>query len=194
MLNRNTYNIGRVADGQAGSQLLTERVFKGVNVITFNFNFPVATNEVIKLKISHNGSTLALFQRSAIPSSYQSTVTPSPIDYLTKEHFQITITYDNFNTYDFVAPIQIAQTSYYKDLDGLSVKNAQFIDTSDNGDMLIIMQNDANDAYNIILHANEQIATPISAIEVDVLAALSTNLVTVSAIETDVEQNIEVLH
>lgn len=194
MLNRNIYNIERIADGQSGSQLLTERVFKGVNNITFNFNFPVASNEVIKLRISHNGAIIAAYQRTAIPASCQAIVVPSTTEYLTKEHFQITITYDNFNTYDFVAPIQVAQTSYYKDLDGLSVKNAQFIDTNDNGDMLIIMQNDRNDAYNIILHANEQIVPSVSAADVDVLAALSTNLVTLSSIETDVEQNIEVLH
>lgn len=193
MLDRNIYNIERVSDGQSGSQLVGERIFKGVTNITFNFNFPSATNQVIKLRVTQNGNTLTSFQ-SSIPTSYHAQIIPSSTEYLVNGHFQITTTYDNFNTYDFVLPYRVAQTSYYKDLDGLSVENAQFIDTHDNGDMLVVMQTDAGDIYNIILHANEQIVGDQAAVDVDVLAALSTDLIILSAIETDVEQNIEVLH
>lgn len=194
MLNRNIYNIERVADGQAGSQLLNERAFKGVNNITFNFNFPVASNEVIKLRIARNGSTIASFQRFDIPPSYHTTVIPSTEKYLTNEHFQIIITYDNFEAYSYVAPIRVAQSSYYKDFDGLTVKNTQFVDTYDNGDMLMIMQTEKNDVYNMILHANEQLPSTAIAANVDILAALSADNITVTPIETDDEQNIEVLH
>lgn len=194
MLNRNIYNISRVADGQAGSQLLTKRAFKGVNNITFNFNFPTASNEVIKLRISYNGTTIASFQRFDIPSSYHTTVTPSTEEYLTNEHFQIVITYDNFEAYSYVAPFRVAQSSYYKDFDGLTVKNTQFVDTLDNGDMLMIMQTEKNDVYNMILHANEQLQKAAIAPSVDILAALSIDDITVSPIETDDGYNIEVLH
>jgi hypothetical protein len=193
MLNRNIYNIERIADGQAGDQMMSERVFKGITNIVFNFNFPTSTNEVVKLRIIYNGSNIALFQRSSIPSSYQTTITPSSSEYLTRNLFQIIITYDNFSMYSFLMPVQIAQTSYYKDLDGLHVKKVQFIDTNDNGDTLVIMQTDRNDVYNIILHANEQVISVAAAQDVRILAALSTDLITTSAIETNVEQNIEVV-
>lgn len=193
MLNRNIYNIERIADGQGGDQMMTERVFKGITNIVFNFNFPASTHEVVKLRIIYNGSTLASFQRSTIPTSYQTTITPSSSEYLTRNVFQIIITYDNFSMYSFLMPVQIAQTSYYKDLEGLHVKKVQFIDTNDNGDSLVIMQTDRNDAYNIILHANEQVISMAAAPDVKLLAALSTDLITTSAIETNVDQNIEVV-
>lgn len=196
MLNRNTYNLARVADGQTGNQLLPQRAFKGISNIVFNFLFPPASNEVIKLRITRNGSVVSTFQRSKIPSKYEVIVTPSPTQYLSSENFQIILTYDNFRSYSFFAPILIAQTSYYKDLDGLHVKNAQFIDSKSNGDMLLVMQTDAKDVYNVTLHANEQQITTTSASlssETNVLAAVSSPVSSLTAIETDVEQNIEVL-
>lgn len=193
MLARNIYNIERIADGVAGSQVLDTRTFKGAIDITFNFNFPVAINEAIKLKVTHDGKTLLFKQGSSLPSTFTHTLAPSPTDYLNYSTFQIIVVYDNFASYSFIAPVYVAQTSYYKSFQGLRVTNAQFSETVDNGDMLVIMRADDGTVYNTTLHANEQIVVSPATVDEAILAALSADLTTTTPIETDTHNTITVI-
>lgn len=196
MLNRNVYDIERVADGQPGGVVLETRVFKGAVDIIFNYNFPAATNEVIKLRIFKDGKQLESYQGTQIPTQTKHALMPSADQYITFNQFQIIATYDNFVSYSFIVSVQIAQTSYYQSFDGLHVENAQFVDTADNGDMLIIMKTDDNNIINVVLHANEFVmpAAPTVAAEDILAAALSAGESTVIVpIETNDSRNIEVL-
>lgn len=188
----NIYGITRVADGQPGSQLLPTRVFKGIVDVTFNFNFASNTNEVVKIKITHDGKTLLAYQGSDIPTQFVHTLVPSNTQYMLGSNFQIIITYDNFVMYSFVAPVVIAQTSYYKTFDGMSVKNAQFIETTDNGDMLVVLKSVDGTIYNTILYSNEQAVVATAVVDTPILAALSADT-TINPIETIDHYNIEVL-
>lgn len=178
-----TYNISRVADGIGGTEILDTRVFKGTLDATFVFNFTAGSHEVIKLKFSADGSPSQLFQGRNLPSTIEHTFQPAPYTYLRQTFVTISLYYNNFESYDYLIPIKIAQPSYFSDFENLHVVAAQFTDTSDAGDMFVTIAAN-NNLHHINLLANETSAIATSNITTSILVATSASTTTQPPIAT----------
>lgn len=194
-MDRNTYNITRVVDGNNFQYSFTPRAFKGTTDITLNFNFTPTTFELVKLKIAVEGQEPKWYE-SDIPTSHVCHLEPFVDDYVYRRWIMVTAVYNNFNAAEFFIPVYIAQPSYYTDLDGLRVSQAQFVDAADNGDMFVVMQNSHNTAYNMLLRANQYTPPAAAVVDVDVLAAVSAVDVPniINPIATDIDDNLLVIH
>lgn len=191
----NTYNISRVADGSSFQYNFEPRAFKGVVDITINFSFTTTTYEVVKLRVATSNGNEVWFEKS-IPINYKCTMYPSVGEYVKRNWITVTAVYSNFKSAEYFLPIYVAQPSYYTNFDGAVVANAQFIDSGDNGDMFIVLQNNKGDLYNMLLLANQHTMQSALTSEADLLAAVSAVDVPniVNPIATDVDENVRVVH
>lgn len=187
------YDISLVANGIPGQTILSIRAFKGITDLTFNFNFIPSTNEVIKLKVVFDTEIPLLFERADIPESIQYTLIPSSTDFIISKYIQITVYFDNFASYSYVIPVEVAQPSYYNNFQGLKIKTAQFVDTDDNGDVFLTLQALDKSLYNFVLRSNQILPATQSTVDVPLLAALSANNIDVNPIATNFDDNIEVI-
>lgn len=194
-MDRNTYNITRVVDGNNFQYSFEPRAFKGTTDIILNFNFTPTTFELVKLKIAVEGQEPKWYE-SNIPASHVCHIEPFVDEYVYRRWIMVTAVYNNFNAAEFFIPVYVAQPSYYTDLDGLKISQAQFVDAVDNGDMFVVMQNNRNTAYNMLLRANQYIPPAATAGDVDVLAAVSAVDVPniVNPVATDIDDNLLVIH
>lgn len=193
-MGRNIYEISRVVDGINFQYSFEPRAFKGTTDIILNFNFTPTSFELLKLKISVEGQETKWFETD-IPQSYTCHLEPLMNQYMYRRWIMVTAVYNNFNAAEYFIPIYIAQPSYYTDLDGLKVSQAQFIDTVDNGDMFVVLQNKHNTAYNMLLRANQAITEVAAAVEEEVIAAVSAVDVPniVNPVATDINDNLLVV-
>ena len=178
-----TYNISRVADGVSGTEILETRVFKGTTYATFALNFIAGTHQVVKIKFSADGSTPQLFQGRSLPSTIEHTFQPAPYTYLRQTFATISIYYSNFETYDYLIPIKIAQPSYFSDFEDLHVIAAQFTDTSAAGDMFVTIAAN-NNLHHMNLLANETAAFATTTLATSILVANSATTTTQPPIAT----------
>lgn len=178
-----TYEITKTADGVAGTQIIDTRVFKGSTNINFVFDFPSSTHEVIKLKFGVEGEANQLFQGNNIPASIQHTFQPSPYNYLKSTYATVSIYYNNFETFDFLIPMKIAQPSYFSDYENLQVVAAQFLDTTAGGDMFVSLAANSN-IHHVCLFANESAQISTSELTTSILVANSATTTTQPPIAT----------
>jgi hypothetical protein len=167
-----TYTISKTADGIAGTELFETRVFKGATKLNFIFNFTASTHDVVKLKFSIDGELPRLFQGTSIPTQIEHVIQPSPYTYLKQTYAVVNIVYNNFESFDYLMPIKIAQPSYFSDFENMQVVAAQFIDTTATGDMFLTLRAN-NNLHHISLLANESPLTSTFALSASVLAAVS---------------------
>lgn len=193
-MDNQTYNISRVVDGIAGNTVFAWRGFKGTTRITLNFSFPSTTNySLIKIKLRYDDGSTSVYAARSVPVSLSFTTTPSPTSYIDKRYIQVTLYYSNFVVYEYIIPYYVAQSSTQSLLGGACVYNSQFVDTNNGGDMLVVIKSD-DKIYNMLVYANPTSHVSLSAPVVDVLAALSADLINVNPIITEFNDNVEVIH
>lgn len=168
------------------------RGYKGIVELLFNFTFVPASNEVIKMRVTFPNQTSTIYNRSEIPQSLKYTLYPSGEEYSNQQIIQMTLYYDNFKSFDYIIPVLVVQPSYYSMFDGMVVEHAQFIDTSDNTDMLIVLKTNTGNVHNMILQANETSSPAITEGDTTLLGALSADLVTLNPIVDNFGNYIEV--
>ena len=193
-MDNQTYNISRVVDGISGSTVFAWRGFKGTTRLTLNFSFPNTTNHsLIKMKLRYDDGSTSVYPAKSVPTSLNFTVTPSPTTYIDKRYIQVTLFYSNFVVYEYIIPYYIAQSSTQSLLGGAHVYNSQFVDTDNGGDMLAVIKS-GDKIYNMLVYANQTSYASLSTPAVDVLAALSADLITINPIITEFDDNVEVIH
>jgi hypothetical protein len=177
------YNITRTADGVADTEIFNTRVFKGSTTITFLFDFPAASHQVVKLKFTADGAAPQIFQGSNIPASIQHTFQPATYTYIKQSYATVAIYYNNFETVDYLIPIKIAQPSYFTDFENLYVADAQFLDTTAAGDMFVTLATN-NNLHYVSLLANESAQISTSSLTTSILVATSAGTTTEPPIAT----------
>lgn len=193
-MDNQTYNISRVVDGVAGNTVMPWRGLKGITRLTLNFSFPSTINfSLIKMKLRYDDGSTSVYHAKYVPSTLEFTTAPSTLSYIDKRYIQVTLYYSNFVTYDYILPYYIAQSSNQNLLGGSLIHKAQFVDTNDGGDMYVTIKADKK-IYNMLIYANQILTPTLSAPEVDVLAALSADLIAVNPIATEFDDNVEVIH
>ena len=190
---RNVYNISRVADGVNFQYSYPVKAFKGVVDIELNFDFTPTAYEVVKLKIAASHEPEKWFEGD-IPKSYRVTLAPIPGEYTYRQWIMVTAVYNNFKSAEFFIPIYTTQPSYYSDLDGLRISQAQFIDSANNGDMYVVFQNSRNDVCNMLLRTNTVTEVVPTSAEVDLIAAVSAAGGVINPIATDNDDNLKVVY
>lgn len=192
MANRN-FDITFVADGVSRQTILPVRAYKGIVDVKFNFSFTSAGYETVKLKVVFDNKPATLYERGSIPSTLSYTLLPATDDFIAQRYIQITAIYNNFSTHAVVIPVYVAQPSYFSNFQGLKVKSAQFIDTTDNGDLFVVLETADHNIHHIVLKSNQIDPATIPTRDVSVLAALSANNIDINPIVTNFDDNIEVI-
>lgn len=155
----NVYLIDSIYNGSPdpGGAEMTLRKFKGITEITFDLT-DIATGdyEIIKVIADFNDGTPILEKdysfsnKNLIKSPIKHTYVP-PIKTYTKILYPtLYITFSNFKTFVFQAPIMIAKDSFYTRYKNLNIAFSQFLDDSNNS-MFIAFDTENGDILNLKL-------------------------------------------
>lgn len=131
------------------------RKFKGITEITFDFtDISVGDHEIIKIIADFNDGS-AIYEReysysdkNLIKQQIKHIYTPSTNTYTKIFYPTLYITFSNFRTFIYQAPILIAKDSFYTRYKKLDIAFSQFIDNSDNS-MVVAFDTENGDILNL---------------------------------------------
>lgn len=148
--------ISGTTDTLPSTTVLQQRAFKGEAEIAVDFsNLTEGVKKVLQIDVNFgDGDTRTKNYSSDILASVIShTYQPSSVNYLTYTYCNVKLTFNDFSTVIFIAPIVIAQPSFLSEYESLVVKNAQFIDNSNTSDMFVVLESGKHNIYNVRLSA-----------------------------------------
>lgn len=151
----NIYLINKIASDTSSSEIYPVRTFKGDVNLQLDFSNIIETEvKLIKIQIIFDEDTV-LEKTYNIKTSLFDTVnhlySPSESEYFITKRCIINLTFSNFTVHSVIIPINIAQPSFLSEYGSLRVKNAQFIDNADIGDMLLILESEKYNLYNVCM-------------------------------------------
>lgn len=169
----NTYIISLSASGVAETYTLPQQTFQGTTQISFDLLNVSETNyKVIKVTADFGDNTAVVTQQPQIITTYANSSetlkiaengrTNRALDtihhtyyattsaYYTIYNCVINVTYSNLTQSVVIAPIRIAQTSFFSEYNELSLVGTQLVSVSTN-DVYAILQSKNGSMYNLVI-------------------------------------------
>lgn len=153
----NIYLINKIASDTSSSEIYPVRTFKGDVNLQLDFSNVVETEvKLIKIEIIFDRDTViekTYNRKTSLFDTVTHLYSPSEHEYLISKRCIVNLTFCNFTIHSIIIPINIAQPSFLSEYGSLRVKNAQFIDGANTGDMLLILESEKYNLYNVCMKA-----------------------------------------
>jgi hypothetical protein len=151
----NVYYITKIASSSSSSEIIPARTFKGDITIQLDLSNIIETEiKLIKVQIDFNdGTTLEKVYSDKVDlfETITHTYTPSNTSYIISRRCNVNLVFSNFTIHNVIIPINIAQNSFLSEYGSLTVKNAQFLDNTNVGDMFLILESEKHNLYNVCM-------------------------------------------